>query len=175
MKNSQDNSRAVRREEQSKTPTFQHLWSKKHKFGSLWLNAVSTNQEALTDLQCKWQAGKQRLRGIRAMNLPLSRLGSSIRNTPISQPSCYLALTCLTNSSITTSLFGWRAHSELCHFPALPLQGKEAQPTMLRGTTTTPWACNSTDTALSPAFVFVVVWSKSHRLLSVMLSVVAVG
>lgn len=60
------------------------------------------------------------------MNLPLSRLGSSIRNTPISQPSYYLALTCLTNSSITTSLFGWRAHSELCHFPALPLQGKEA-------------------------------------------------
>lgn len=41
--------------------------------------------------------------------------------------SCYLALTCLTNSSITTSLFSWRPHSELCHFPALPLQGKEVQ------------------------------------------------
>jgi len=118
-------------------------------------------------LQCKWQAGKQRLRGIRAMNLPLSRLGSSIRNTPISQPSCYLALTCLTNRSITTSLFGWRAHSELCHFPALPLQGKKSQHAQrYHG-----YSYSSRDTTPPLTFLFVVACSTSGQFLRTALAV----
>lgn len=158
---------------------FQHLQSKKHKLGSLWFNAISANQEALLNLQCKYQAGKQRLWGIRTMNQPLPSLRSFLRNISTFQPSCCLVPTHLlqykTSSSITNITF-WRETTHWTYsFPAaLLLQEKKAQHAQRHHSylldITAPWTLH-----LLLAFIFMVTYSKSCRFLTVKPLVLAVG
>lgn len=120
---------------------FQHLRSKKHKLGSLWFNAISANQEALLNLQCKYQAGKQRLWGIRTMNQPLPSLRSFLRNISTFQPSCCLVPTHLlqykTSSSIPNITF-WRETTHWTYSPP-PCFSRRRKPSMLKGTTRISW------------------------------------